>query len=150
MEGIDYHEIFSPVVKVVSICIVLTLVGLLDLELKQLSHGDLEEEFYMEQPKYFVQHQKGRLVCKLKKSLYDLEQSPRKWYRKFDSFMVSQGYYRSEYDHFLYFKRLNDIFIILVLYVDDMLIVRKSMDEINRLKARMAKNFHMKDIGDAI
>ena len=47
MEGIDYHEIFSPVVKLVSIRIVLALVALLDLELKQLDvkttflHGDL-------------------------------------------------------------------------------------------------------------
>ena len=49
----------------------------------------------------------------------------------------------------LYFKRLNGIFIILVLYVDDMLIVSKSMDEINKLKALMAKTFDMKDIGVA-
>ena len=60
--------------------------------------------------------------------------------------MVSQGYTRSEYDHCLYFKKLNDIFIILVLYVDDMLIVRKSVDEINRLKAHMARTFDMKDL----
>ena len=63
--------------------------------------------------------------------------------------MVSQGYTRSGYDHCLYFKKLNDIFIILVLYVDDMLIVSKSMDEINRLKAQMARNFDMKDLGAA-
>ena len=84
----------------------------------------------MEQPKGFVQHQKGRLVCKLKKSLYVLRQSPRKSYKKFDAFMVNQGYTRSEYDHCLYFKRLNDIFIILVLYVDDILIVSRSMDKL--------------------
>ena len=48
MEGIDYHEIFSPLVKFVSICIVLALVALLDLELEQLDvktsflHGDLD------------------------------------------------------------------------------------------------------------
>ena len=47
----------------------------------------------------------------------------------------------------LYFKKLNDIFIILVLYVDDMLIVSKSMDKINRLKAHMARTFDMKDLG---
>ena len=43
---------------------------------------------------------------------------------------------------------MNDIFIILVLYVDDMLIVRKSMDEIYRLKAQMDRTFDMKDLGD--
>ena len=104
----------------------LALVALLDLELKQtFLHRNLDEEIFIEQPKGFVQHHKGRLVCKLKKSLYGLKQSPKKWYKKLDSFMVNQGYTRSEYDHCLYFKRLNDIFIILVLYVDDMLIVIK-------------------------
>ena len=49
----------------------------------------------------------------------------------------------------MYFKKLNDVFIILVLYVDDMLIVSKIMDEINRLKAQMARTSNMKDIGDA-
>ena len=112
-------------------------------------HGDLDEEIYMEQPEGFVQHHKGRLVCKLEKSLYGLKQSPKQWYKKFDSFMVSQGYTRSEYDHCLYFKRLNDIFIILVLYVDGMHIVRKNMDEINKLKAKMDRTFDMKDIGAA-
>ena len=63
--------------------------------------------------------------------------------------MVSQGYTRSEYDHCLYLKRLNGVFIILVLYVDDMLIVSTSMDEINRLKAQMARTFDMKDLGAA-
>ena len=71
------------------------------------------------------------------------------WYKKFDSFMVSQGYTRSEYDHCLYIKKLSDIFIILVLYVDDMIIVSKSIDDINRLKAHMSRTFDMKDLGAA-
>ena len=41
----------------------------------------------------------------------------------------------------------NDIFIILVLYVDDMLIVSKNMDDINRLKEQTVRNFDMKDLG---
>jgi hypothetical protein len=55
-EGIDFHEIFSPVVKLVSIRVMLALVALLDLELEQLDvkttflHGDLDEDIYMEQP----------------------------------------------------------------------------------------------------
>jgi hypothetical protein len=77
-EGIDFHEIFSPVAKLVSICVVLALVALLDIELEHLEvkttflHGDLDEEIYMEQPKGFVQYQNKRFVCKLKKTLYVL------------------------------------------------------------------------------
>eukprot|EP00253_Pinus_taeda_P008927 PITA_08927 len=108
--GIDFHEIFSPVVKIVSIRIVLALVVLFDLELQQLDvktaflHGDLDEEIYMEQPEGFVQHRNEKFVCKLKKSLYGLKESPQQWYKKFDSFMLSQKYVRSEYDHCVYFK----------------------------------------------
>ena len=55
-EGIDYTEIFSPVIKMQSIRIILGLVAALDLECEQLDvkttflHGELEEEIYMEQP----------------------------------------------------------------------------------------------------
>ena len=54
VEGIDFHEIFSPVVKLVSIRTVLALTALLNLELEQLDvkttflHGDLDEEIFME------------------------------------------------------------------------------------------------------
>jgi hypothetical protein len=39
-------------------------------------HGDLQEEIYMQQPPRFVQHGSTPLVCKIKKSLYGLEQAP--------------------------------------------------------------------------
>ena len=103
----------------------------------------------MEQPEGFVQDLNKRFVCKLKKSLYGLWQSLRQWYKKFDSFMVSQNFTRSEYDHFVYFKKLeNDIFIILVLYVDNILVARKIMVEINMSKDHLAMTFDMKDLGE--
>ena len=65
--GIDFHEIFSPVVKIVSIRMVLALVALLNLELEQLDvktaflHGDLDEEIYMEQRKGLFKIATGNL-----------------------------------------------------------------------------------------
>jgi hypothetical protein len=41
------------------------------------------------------------------------------------------------------------MFIIMVLYVDDILVARKNMVEINRLKAQLARAFDMKDLGEA-
>jgi len=55
-QGIDFEDIFSPVVKMTSIRAVLGLVATMNLEVEQLDvktaflHGDLEEEIYMEQP----------------------------------------------------------------------------------------------------
>jgi hypothetical protein len=106
-EGIEFHDIFSPVVKIVSIQIVLALVASLDLELEHLYvktmflHGDLDEEIYMEQPEGFIQNLNNKFICRLKKSLYGLRQSPRQWYKQFDSFMMIHNYTRSEYDHML-------------------------------------------------
>ena len=103
-KGIDYDEVFSPVVRHTSIRIILALVASYDLELEQLDvktaflHGDLEEVIFMEQPEGFKQPETEHMVCRLKKSLYGLKQSPRQWYKKFDSFMIRIGFTRCEYD----------------------------------------------------
>jgi hypothetical protein len=155
-EGIDYNEVFSPVVKHSSIRILLALVAQLNLELAQLDvktaflHGDLKEEIYMTQPDGYKVAGKEDWVCKLSKSLYGLKQSPRQWYKRFDKFMYDQKFRRSKYDHCVYLRRLQDgSYIYLLLYVDDMLIATKSQAEIDRLKAQLTKEFEMKDLGEA-
>ena len=153
-KGIDFEEIFSPVVKMSSIRVVLGLAARLNLEVEQLDvktaflHGDLEEEIYMEQPEGFKVKGKENLVCKLRKSLYGLKQAPRQWYKKFDSFMMSQGYDRTTSDHCVFMKKFSDDdFIILLLYVDDMLIVGHDVGKIEKLKRELSKSFAMKDLG---
>ena len=86
-------------------------------------------------------------VC-LKKSLYGLKQSPRQWYKRFDTFMIGNDNHRSEYDNCVYHKELfYGSFIYLLLYVDDMLIFCKNMFEINRLKTQLQGDIEMKDLG---
>ena len=85
-------------------------------------HGDSEEEIYMVQPQGFKVRGKEKMVCKLHKSLYGLKQAPRQWYKKFGSFMGSSGFPICQADHCYYVKNLGNSFIILLLYVDDMLI----------------------------
>ena len=59
-EGIDYNEIFSPVLCNDSFRIIIALVAHYDLELHQMDvktaflNGDLDENVYMAQPKGFV------------------------------------------------------------------------------------------------
>ena len=81
-------------------------------------------------------------MCRLKKSLYGLKQAPRQWYLKFDKFMSEQGYTRCHSDHYAYLQKKNDgIYIILLLYVDDMLVAGSNMQEINVLKIKLANSF---------
>jgi ATP-binding cassette subfamily B (MDR/TAP) protein 1 len=154
-QGIDYTEIFSPVVKISTIRCVLNIVAVENLHLEQLDvktaflHGDLEEDIYMHQPEGYVVKGKENQVCKLRKSLYGLKQAPRQWYKKFDTFMTATGFSRCHGDHCCYFKKLDTSYLILLLYVDDMLVAGSSMDEIVNLKAHLSKEFAMKDLGSA-
>nr|CAJ86192.1 H0306F03.15 [Oryza sativa] len=153
--GIDFNDIFSPVVKHSSIRTLLSIVAMHDYELEQMDvktaflHGELEEDIYMEQPEGFVVPGKENLVCRLKKSLYGLKQSPRQWYKRFDSFMLSQKFRRSNYDSCVYLKVVDGSAIYLLLYVDDMLIAAKDKSEIAKLKAQLSSEFEMKDLGAA-
>ena len=98
VEGIDFGEIFSLVGELTSIRFFLSIATTFDHEVEQLDvkttflHGDLEEEIYMKQPEGFVVKGKKELVCKLKKSLYGLKQSPRMWYQNFDTYMLGLGF----------------------------------------------------------
>lgn len=153
--GVDYTDVFSPVVKHSSIRALLGIVAQHDLELEQLDvktaflHGELEEDIYMEQPEGFITSGKEDCVCLLKKSLYGLKQSPRQWYKRFDSFMTSHDFNRSSFDSCVYFKRSDDSFVYLLLYVDDMLIAAKDKDEIRKVKVQLNTEFEMKDLGAA-
>lgn len=93
-------------------------------------HGYLDEQIYMQQPEGFKEPNKEEYVCLLKKSLYGLKQSPKQWYKRFDLFMVSHGYTHCEYDRCIYYRVLvKGSYVLLALYVDDMLVATKDKEE---------------------
>ena len=96
-------------------------------------HGDLKEEIYMKQPEGFIVKGKNALVCKINKSFYGLKQSPRMWYQKFDTYILGLGFVRSKANHCLYSKQVGDHFINIVLYVNDMLLIRNNKDVIKEV-----------------
>ena len=77
---IDYQETFSPVAKLSTVRVLLSLLANLDSPLHQFDiknaflHGDLEEEVYMDIPPGFKTSVKDECVCRLQKALYDLKQ----------------------------------------------------------------------------
>nr|GEU42455.1 retrovirus-related Pol polyprotein from transposon TNT 1-94 [Tanacetum cinerariifolium] len=151
--GIDYNEVFSPVVRHTSIQVILPLTACKDFELEQpdvmtvFLHGNLEEVIYMRHPPRYEQ---GNKVCLLKKSFYGLKQSPRQWNRRFDEYMLSNGFKRSSYDICVYYRSYAPgEFIYILLYVDDMLIAYKSKAEIGSTKSLLKREFDMKDLSEA-
>ena len=117
------------------------LTTIMNLKLEQLDiktaflHGDLDEEIFIEQPEDFKVKGNENMVCRLKKSLYGLKQALRQCYKKFDFFMMSKEYKRKFADPCVYVRRFFDgKFIILLLYVYDMLIVGQDANMIQKLK----------------
>ena len=94
----------------------------------------------------FVSHDFG-YVYKLRKALYGLKQARCAWFEKYYVVISSLGFATTSYDFTLFVKCTDANCIILSLYVDDMIITSDDVDSISILKAKLAKQFEMKDLG---
>lgn len=96
----------------------------------------------MDQTEGYEDKEHPEKVCLLKRSLYGLRQSPRQWNTRFDEFIVSHGFMRSEYEICVYFKEYKEnSFVYLLLYVDDILLVSKSKAQVDGLKKILSSEF---------
>ena len=111
VEGIDYTETFSPIAKMNSICLALSLVASFKWEFHQMDvksallHGYLHDQIYMDQTPIFIQNESS-LVFRLRRSLYGLKQAPRAWYAKMGRFLLDNGFYRCHFENTLYSKKV--------------------------------------------
>ncbi|KAI5352756.1 hypothetical protein L3X38_005648 [Prunus dulcis] len=158
-----YSEIWSrlsgdgllQVAKINTVRILISLAANLDLPLHQFNvknaflHGDLEEEVYMDPlPGCNLSPKSKHYVCKLKKSLYGLKQSPIAWFGRLTKSMRAFGYKQSNFDHTLFLKHKENKIIALIVYVDDMIVTGDDPDErdaVNRI-LRYLKSTHGKGL----
>jgi len=144
--GIDYQEIFSPVVRYESIRTFLAMGAERDFEIEQFDiktaflHGDLHKEIYMDVPEGI--DAKGQ-VCRLQKALYGLKQASRQWNSKFDSFLKTFSFVQSYADPCVYIGHLNDIPVFLALYVDDELLLGESKEALDKILNALRLSFEI-------
>ncbi|XP_062028861.1 uncharacterized protein LOC133744845 [Rosa rugosa] len=144
--GIDYEETFAPVAKINTVRILISLAATKDWPLHQFDvknaflNGNLEEEVYMDMPPGVksMPCDTGK-VCKLKKSLYGLKQSPRAWFGRFSKSMKVFGYRQSNSDHTLFIKRSQGKITALIVYVDDMIVTGDDPKEMEALQDYLSK-----------
>ena len=150
--GIDYDETFSPVARFSSIRTLLAFAVEMGMQIHQMDvvtaflNGDLKEEIYMQQPSGYTQPGKEELVCKLTKSLYGLKQSPRCWNEKLCEHLKSLGFKESAADPCVFIRQKEELQIIAV-YVDDLILLAKTSEEMQQLKDDLSHQFKMKDLG---
>ncbi|RVW61630.1 Retrovirus-related Pol polyprotein from transposon RE1 [Vitis vinifera] len=125
--GSDYGDTFSPVAKIAS-------VPLASLHGCYVFLASLSGE--------------SGLVCRLRRSLYGLKQSPRAWFSRFSSVVQEFGMLRSTADHSVFYHH-NSLgqCIYLVVYVDDIVITGSDQDGIQKTKATSFTHFQTKDLG---
>jgi hypothetical protein len=149
--GIDYLETFSPVVRLGTLRTVLAFALQKKMHIHQMDvttaflNGYLMEDVYMKQPPGAVDSNKPDHVCKLKRSLYGLKQAPRCWNVVLDQYLLEIGFQRSKKDTCLYILR--DPFILLTIYVDDLVMVTQQEEDLQWLKKQLLKKFKMVDMG---
>ena len=87
-------------------------------------------------------------VCRLKRAMYRLKQSPRAWFGKFTKIMKLLEYRQCNGDHTLFFQYSSAQGItILIVYVDDIIITENNTAEAKRLEDHMLKHFEVKSLG---
>lgn len=138
------EDVYAPVARMVTIRVLLSLYVQHDLYVQQLDvksaflYGTLEKPVYMYQPQGLTGNQHD-LVCKLNKSLYGLKQAPKCWNSLFHKCLLTLDFQRSRKDPCLYFK--NETY--LLMYVDDLILFSKDLNDLDHIKAVLSKNFKM-------
>eukprot|EP00253_Pinus_taeda_P022669 PITA_22669 len=106
----------------------------------------IEEEVYIEQPEGFEIFNNESHVCRLKRALYGLKQTPRAWYTRIDIYFTGLGFSKSEADPNLYQIVVEGKLLIIVLYEDDLILTRDEL-LILSCKEDLGREFEMKDLG---
>ena len=136
-------------------------------------NGDLEETIFMEAPKEIIQvlrHivederndpslvnesknmisalHKGNRVCQLRKALYGLKQASRAWYKRFDQELKNAGAIPTAGDPCVYIRKSGKAETIILIYVDDVLVLSRDLQEIKNIEIHLRASFDLKSLGD--
>lgn len=154
--GVDFFEVFANTGKYKSLRAMLSIAARKNLELRQLdvpqafTQAGLDEVVYMEMPEGFAT---PGMVCRLKKSLYGLKQSPRNWYLLVSAFIRDELGFRACVSDPCLFYKLSDTgqLLLLFLFVDDMQFAFDAQDEkeYERHHSALKRRFNITSLGES-
>jgi hypothetical protein len=149
--GFDYVDTHSPVVRMESIRAILAIAPARKLIIHQLDvkgaylNGILKEKIYMKQPEGYGDGTSR--VCQLIKTLYGLKQAGREWNLELDRKMRGKGYVRLRSDACVYIWRMDDDFVIIAVWVDDMLLFATTVHLKEKAIADVSSEWEITDLG---
>ena len=152
VDGFDFDKTFAPMAKMASVRVFLSVAVAKGWDLHQMDvnntflHGDMEEEVYMKMPPGFYSSTSNR-VGRLRKSFYGLRQALRQCFAKLSSKLENYDFVRSYADYSLFIYRRGDIFLGLLVYVDDIILSGNDASACQSFKKYLNECFHIRDLG---
>src|ERR1700733_14823667 len=155
IHGIEFDEIFSPVVRYETVRLMFALARLEGMYMTGIDvktaflYGKLDEEVYMSQPEGFVLKGRERKVMQLKRALYGLKQAALAWWKELESFMKTIGFRRTSSDAGIFvYKDKKGRQVIAIVYVDDGLFMGLDKKLVNEKKNACMKHWEYHDTGN--
>ena len=141
--GLDYDETYSPVVRIETIRLMVSLAASMKMPIKQLDIPTAYLNGVLDKPIYTCI---DGVDYRINKALYGLKQSGRLWNQRFHEFMVTNGFTRCTSDGCMYIH--SQKMIILLLYVDDLLVLGKNPDQVETFEESMVEEFKAVQMGE--
>ena len=148
----DYDVVYSPVASLDHVRGVFALATTLGLHLRTgdvpnaFLNGDCDKEIFVASPPG-VTLPKGKCL-RLVKALYGLKQAPRLWNKQIHEALLQYGLTCCKLNPCVYFLTKPTGFIILLLYVDDVLCASNSKDIEDHVMGFLHKTFGIRDQGE--
>jgi hypothetical protein len=155
IEGVDFDQIFSPVVRYKTVRLICTLATLEKWHMSALNvhnaylYGKLSEEIYIEQPEGYKAPGKECKVLRLHKVLYALKQAGLTWWHMLDCSMKDLGFRRLVSNAGLFIKYDNGERIVVVVYVNNALFYGLNKAKVLKAKQDFMSKWECQDLGDA-
>nr|GEV13928.1 hypothetical protein [Tanacetum cinerariifolium] len=153
-EVIDYDEVFAPVARIEAIRLFLAYASFMGFTVYQMDmksaflYGTIDEEVYVMQPPGFQDLEYPARVYKVEKAMYGLHQAPRAWYGTLSKYLLTNGFQRGTIDQILFIRRQRRDFILVQVYVDDIIFGSSNPQLCREFKALMRKKFQMSAMGE--
>nr|GEV10435.1 hypothetical protein [Tanacetum cinerariifolium] len=153
-EGIDYEEVFAPVARIEAIRLFLAYASFMSFIVYQMDvksaflYGAIDEEVYVMQPPGFQDPEFPDRVYKVEKAMYGLHQAPRAWYGTLSKYLLDNGFQRGTINQTLFIRKHKGEFLLVQVYVDDIIFGSSNPLLCREFKALMHDKFQMSAMGE--
>jgi hypothetical protein len=149
VEGLDFEETFTTVARLEAIRILLAFAASKGFKLYQMDgksaflNGVIQEEVFVRQPPGFKSPKYPDRVYNLLKALYGLKQAMWAWYARLKTFLLEHGYVMGSVDKTLFTLNHDTDFLLVQIYVDDIIFGGSSHTLVSRFQEMMESEFQM-------